>query len=289
MPRRVLVPVDGSKRSLQALEYSCVLFPDAQHSIVYVINPSRDWQEGPWLTDKWETQAEKTATTILEKAVSRIDRYGVDVETTVEWGEPYRRLLELIDQTEPDHVVLGSTGESSTGRFFLGGVSETVLERSSVPVTAVRFEEDLSAAPESPERVLVPVDGSASAEAGLAFALERFSDAEITALTVGELDIDVDHDELSGTYLESAVQQASEEADEILERARAQADDRDVEIRTETVFGKPSARIVEYAKAEGIEHVVVGHGSRSRTARLLLGSVAETVAKRAPCPVTVFR
>ena len=47
----------------------------------------------------------------------------------------------------------------------------------------------------------------------------------------------------------------------------------------------PAAEIVAYAKDTGIDLVVVGTHGRGSMAHLLLGSVAERVARTAPCPV----
>ena len=51
----------------------------------------------------------------------------------------------------------------------------------------------------------------------------------------------------------------------------------------------PAATIVEYATAHAIDLVVMGTHGRAGMARLLVGSVAETVVRRAPCPVLTVR
>lgn len=285
----VLVPVDGSDRSLQAVEYACVLFPDAEPSLLHVVDPGKERYEGPGYVEGWKEQAEREADSILEDATERTEEYGVDAETAVEWGTPYRGILEYIKRTGPDHVVLGSTGESASGRFALGSVSEVVLRRSSAPVTVVRSPPGTAEGIRPPERILTPLDGSEDAYGGLKYAIEQFPEADVTALVVCELDVDLDADALEGTYVEDAIEDARADAEEILSRAEAEAGDRGVDLRTETAFGRPAAAIVEYAESNDIEHVVVGSRGRSRVSRALLGSVAETVAKRASVPVTVFR
>jgi universal stress protein A len=51
----------------------------------------------------------------------------------------------------------------------------------------------------------------------------------------------------------------------------------------------PATSIVEYAKAEGIDLIVVGTHGRGAVAHLLMGSVAERVVRTAPCPVLTVR
>lgn len=51
----------------------------------------------------------------------------------------------------------------------------------------------------------------------------------------------------------------------------------------------PAEVIVEYAKTQAIDLIVMGTHGRSGVARVLIGSVAETVVRTAPCPVLTVR
>jgi universal stress protein A len=51
----------------------------------------------------------------------------------------------------------------------------------------------------------------------------------------------------------------------------------------------PAEEIVEYAKSEDIDLIVIGTHGRRGVAHLLMGSVAETVVRTAPCPVMTIR
>lgn len=51
----------------------------------------------------------------------------------------------------------------------------------------------------------------------------------------------------------------------------------------------PAETIVTYAKAHGIDLIVMGTHGRGAMARLLMGSVAEKVVRSAPCPVLTVR
>jgi len=60
-------------------------------------------------------------------------------------------------------------------------------------------------------------------------------------------------------------------------------------IETAVVVGRPAREIVRYADDHDIDQIVMGSHGRDRASRVLLGSVAETVARRAPVPVTIVR
>jgi len=54
-------------------------------------------------------------------------------------------------------------------------------------------------------------------------------------------------------------------------------------------MGDPAGEIVRIAEDEGAELIVLGTHGRTGVTRLLMGSVAEVVVRRAPCPVLVYR
>ena len=55
-------------------------------------------------------------------------------------------------------------------------------------------------------------------------------------------------------------------------------------------IGRPAEEIVQYAHEHAIDLIVMGTHGREGVMRAVLGSVAETVVRRAPCPVlTVHR
>jgi universal stress protein A len=53
--------------------------------------------------------------------------------------------------------------------------------------------------------------------------------------------------------------------------------------------GDPAGAIVDFAKDEQIDLIVLGTHGRSGLSRLLMGSVAEAVVRRAECPVLTFK
>lgn len=136
-------------------------------------------------------------------------------------------------------------------------------------------------------RILVPIDGSSPADDALAYALEQFPDADIVALYVMD---PVDGSTAWGPGSATDWLSASEERSEaVLENAVDVAADAGREITTDSSVGRPAHAIVEYVDEHGIDQIVIGSHGRDGIARVLLGSVAETVVRRAPVPVTVVR
>ncbi|MFD1647318.1 universal stress protein [Haloarchaeobius litoreus] len=139
-------------------------------------------------------------------------------------------------------------------------------------------------------RVLVAYDDSVQSTEALEFALEEFADATLVVLTI------VDPAEANTrrafsmpTFASEWYEEAREDADELLAEATELASAAHVDIETELAVGRPPKTIVEYAKEHDCDHIVTGSHGRSGVSRILLGSVAETVVRRSPVPVTVVR
>lgn len=60
-------------------------------------------------------------------------------------------------------------------------------------------------------------------------------------------------------------------------------------IKPVVLFGEPAQEILRLAESDGFDLIVMGTHDRVGLNRFLLGSVAEQVIRRAPCPVFVIR
>jgi nucleotide-binding universal stress UspA family protein len=70
---------------------------------------------------------------------------------------------------------------------------------------------------------------------------------------------------------------------------RFQAQDPSVEVEHRLAEGDPAAEILRAAREESCDLIVMGTQGRTGLARLIMGSVAETVARQAPCPVLTVK
>jgi nucleotide-binding universal stress UspA family protein len=60
-------------------------------------------------------------------------------------------------------------------------------------------------------------------------------------------------------------------------------------VLTTVVTGRPADSITDYAQAERFDLIVMGTHGRTGLSHALLGSVAERVVRKAPCPVLTVR
>lgn len=139
------------------------------------------------------------------------------------------------------------------------------------------------------ERILVAFDESPQARAALRRALSTYEGADIDVLHVTDPREWVYTDAMGGYYSEAAFEAARDSAEELSSEAEAVARDYDADVTTATETGRPADAIVEYAAGNDIDHIVLGSHGRTGLSRFLLGSVAETVARRSPVSVTIVR
>jgi nucleotide-binding universal stress UspA family protein len=62
----------------------------------------------------------------------------------------------------------------------------------------------------------------------------------------------------------------------------------DVRVHEEVELGRPEKTIVERAKAEAVDLIIMATHGRGGLSRVFLGSVTERVVRNAPCPVLVI-
>ena len=136
--------------------------------------------------------------------------------------------------------------------------------------------------------VLVAYDGSAPAQKAVEHAFTSHADEEIVLLRVVEA---ADGSTSAGINLaKDALRDQEDEADaEVREDLTELVSTDDVEFRTETVVGQPDREIVAFAEEHDVDHIAIGSHGRSGVSRVLLGSVAEKIARRSPVPVTIVR
>ena len=132
-------------------------------------------------------------------------------------------------------------------------------------------------------RVLVPVDLSPESEALVRYASELTAAAsgELIALHLYRQEDAIAALREAGLFLDLYIGRLRSELDYLLTAAGAGRRN----VRVEVVEGDPVEVIVSRAARLGVDLIVMGTHRRTGLSRLLVGSVAEGVLRRAPCPV----
>jgi nucleotide-binding universal stress UspA family protein len=137
------------------------------------------------------------------------------------------------------------------------------------------------------ERILVPVDFSASSELQVRIArdLARASDGALILLHVRDPFIGPD-----GLLLPASAIDDGPEFDLQLEAMKLDlVREGGVAVETRCVTGSPVSQIIDLVAEQGVDLIVMGTHGRTGLRHLIMGSVAEHVVRAAPCPVLTIK
>lgn len=136
---KIAVAVDGSENALRAAEHAIMLakhLPEAYIEIIYVADYDKA-KNDRLLTQSPESLAlkrEKRINPILELA----NAASVTGVVTMLRGNPIQKIIEHVNDTQIDMLIIGSRGLNAFQEMVLGSVSHKVVKHVNCPVTIVK-------------------------------------------------------------------------------------------------------------------------------------------------------
>jgi len=288
--RSILVPLDGSALAETVLPLAAELASGAHADILLakVHEPPAMAMANAF---QWDREVEQRELDYLACVAGRVERQsGVCVRTKLLSGHAADAICHAARHHEQTLILMSSHGRTGFSRLWLGSVADAIVRESRAPVLIVRRDACAEgAATENVERVLVPLDGSATAEAILPHAmwLCRASNASLELMRVIPPDA---IPRVEPTLQEDATQAAlrAEEAKlrEVAERLCALGAGAAIGVVVR-VHDSAAAAISDYAAAEGISAIALT--TRGSGLARLVGSVADKVIRTGPPIILLFR
>lgn len=132
--RRILVPFDESRRSTNALEFACSLFPEADITVLcmYVV-----WgTDRTVFLDQFDVGNER-----MDELVATVDRIAAERGTTVDkvygQGALDSAVLQYVEGNAIDLVVSGTYGKATIAELTVPSASERLVRNCPVPLAVV--------------------------------------------------------------------------------------------------------------------------------------------------------
>lgn len=291
-PRRtILVATDFSKPGKLVVPYAfkLALVLNLRLTILHVV-------KAPPGFDQWSPGARRSLHPLKTKALLELGKIvrlasenGLIADHKLLVGIPEDSILDVAHSPDVMLIAMGTHGKTGWDRLRLGSVSESALRQAPCPVLTIRASvtSHTSVNPRrlSLSRLLVATDFSASSKAALSAAavLARRLNARVALVHAaepsGSLQADpLRVDELSRKRYAGRLQK-------MISASRADEAVTDKVVIT----GNPVEVILNQAKRRKADLIVVGTHGRRGMSRLILGSVAEAVVRRALCPVFVVK
>jgi nucleotide-binding universal stress UspA family protein len=143
-PTRILVPLDFSSCSLQALRHALTLarICAAEILLVHVLEPLHPGSmlEGAETRRLHELALHEAAHRLGELARTNVKQHA-QVRCLVRAGKPFAVIATLARKTGSDLIVVGTHGHTGFPAVLLGSTAERVARRAPCPVLLVREPE----------------------------------------------------------------------------------------------------------------------------------------------------
>lgn len=142
---KILLPVDGSAVSLEAVRFAIRMAQDGLQVSVVLANV----QEAATLYELVvahdpqviEQVSAAAGAHTLQAAEALLQEAKIDYQCEVASGDPAHTLIDILERFQCDLVVMGASGMSSLRSALLGSVSNEVLHAAAVPVMIVKLNE----------------------------------------------------------------------------------------------------------------------------------------------------
>jgi nucleotide-binding universal stress UspA family protein len=264
----IVVPLDGSKNAEAAVPAATALARLWKLPIAFVYVdphgvPKGETEHVNEVFDRYARQLTATA--------------GVTATAQVLSGNPADTILEYAAGARV--IVLASHGRSGFRAAVLGSVADKVVRGANIPVLIVPAVEEVGPIDKGP--ILVALDGSSKAEAGLAIARELATGFSAQVVLVRAFDILPPPYAEMTYYAPDLSEGIEEDAREYLHRT-AQPNERQLIAR-----GAADAVIVEAADAVKASLVVMTTEGMGLARRIALGSTTDRVLHALKRPLYV--
>lgn len=296
--RNILVPIDFSKMSIQAIETAKGLanrFGAAIHLVhVHHWQYSADFV-GPVISSGFlpqsfeEDRNEQLADEL--KTIARKAGLSPSDQTHLRTGaSAFHEICTLAQEIPADLIVIPTHGYTGLKHVFLGSTAERIVQHAPCPVFVVRQVGKRAAGAKCfYKKILVPVDFSACSQKGLQYAIGVANElgAKIVLLNATYLGY-IYSAEGTALYdipgLQKAARERAERQMQKLVRAAKFGG-----VKFETVFteASPVLDICDFSKDHGVDLIITSTHGLTGFQHVLIGSIAEKVVRHAPCSVLV--
>jgi nucleotide-binding universal stress UspA family protein len=290
--RRILLATDGSKESNHALrwvEVIAVRFGASVTAVSVLETLNRDALK---LTAGLKKDISLADSEILNSEQSRLARIsaalqkkGIEAEIRISQGAPHEEIVKAARERRADLIAMGKRGLTPWGRMLLGSTTSAVLRKAPVPVLTVRRGTGKLAV----KKILFPTAFAPMAGATLTWASELAEKFGAVLHLLHVIEAHKSYQSVKGGFIGKLKDSASRQLHSLAERTPGQKRNA-ISVR-ESVAVSPRAwsAIVDFAREQEIDLIVMGTNARKGVPKFFLGSVAEDVIKESPCPVITVR
>jgi len=283
---KILFCTDGSKISFNALKNIAYWIKQATIDTICVI----DWNILPAeITideENFSFSCANVADTILDYAEEEIKNLGLQLGNRIKnCGSAIESILEQSEKEKYDLILMGSHGKKGIQKW-LGSVSQEIINSSKISDYIAKKENNK-------KKVLFTTDGT---ECSLSVIEKIISDIELSDKEVHICMVNEDPNLLflEGTldtnWLLDIQKQQYMYASNAIESIKKIIESRGIEVNQSTILtGIPAQEIINYAKNNEIDLIILGSRNKSKMDRFLMGSVSKRILENVVSDIWLVR
>ncbi|TKB06364.1 universal stress protein [Desulforhopalus sp. IMCC35007] len=320
-PKRIMCTVDFSDFTAETLGYSVALCKEfnAALLLVHIITAVDTYPGQERMTVDHVKLQEKNILSARKQLGNMVENLTIDHEIIVLEGNPADKICRLALEKETDLVITATHGKSGIKKLLLGSVTEKLIKtihcpllilntRKYDPVSLTDYEMKL-------KKILVGCDFSPDSKLafdyGLSLAQEFQAEVYLTHVIKPTEHVELKASDYINIIPGNFAHWNSSDYFEMQEKVTAKNRDRINELRkrlegqlyymlpeeckhwctphTDVLTGEPYKELVQFAKVQEVDMIVLGIRGHTLWEKLLVGSTTDRVIRHAPCPVLVVR
>lgn len=271
----VLTLLDGSEYAAQALPMARFVCESlgAKLTLLSVIE---------------ENQDEKEISDYLCKTAETIHAVGIQVNCAVRYGSTSKATHNFVEEKGVDLVIVTTHGQSGKKNWMGEGLSSKLVHLLDIPVLLVQVYESGPATAPHFGRILVALDGSIFSEQALPYArsMAKKFECELMLLSVPAVP-ESEKYRAPASVIQAIRSQEVSSMRKFLESVAESMRQDQIPVKTIVSGSYPARTIVEIAKREGVDLIMITSQGRGGLDLLFTGSVAQQVVQLSDNPVFI--
>ncbi|MFQ5707035.1 MAG: universal stress protein [bacterium] len=291
--KRILHPTDFSPSANQALPHALFWARQYQaelhllHAIVlHEDDPHNSAHHFPNVAEL-QQKLKDLAATQMAADIGNHQVEGLSIKQAQVRGiAPAAVILDYAQSEDMDLIVMGTHGHRGLEHLFMGSVAEEVVRMARCSVFTVRQQKTPKSV-ENIRNILVPLDFSDHSKTALAYAkamAARYK-AKLALLHIIEESLHPAFYVTGESSIFDLVPDIKAKSEAGLRKMFDETPGPTVEIEVQVAEGRAARDIVKFAEEQDSDLIVIATHGLTGIEHFLIGSIAEKVVRRAPCPV----
>ncbi|WP_372681648.1 universal stress protein [Desulfosarcina sp.] len=289
LPKTILSAIDFSAFTDMIYSYSVALCKkyDAKLLLVHVTTELKTLLEHSETALDVEALQAENIRYAQERLEERAKDLPVENEIIIGQGTPADIISRLASEQQADMVITATHGKTGFNRLLLGSVTEKLIKTLHCPLLVLPPQEHVSMPPAAVEiklnKILVGCDFSSDSKLAFDYGLSLAQEFQ------AEL-------HLSHVIKPSLYKNERQGIDQLRERLAKKLDGMVPEncrawctATSVLLEGEPYIALMEYAKKQGMDMLVLGIRGHTLWEKLLVGSTTDRLIRHAPIPVLAVR